>query len=510
MTEQGTWDTGHGKNGTGDEGQGTGVVELMTTPDDPSQVIALLTATRSTPSAQRSALIESLSNGSPPVPYLPTCRPAHLPNSVEFIQQLLIQTAQRYGVDPALALAVAKAESDFNPNAVSSKGAMGVMQLMPETAKALKVENPFDPVQNIDGGIRYLKGLIERFGGNIALAVAAYNAGPNAVRRYGGAPPYPETQNFVRKVLAYWETFRKELVAFSQGDAGKANDVHLSEPNPTKGQPDGQPQPQFKNPLPKVGKLLPLKAQAFDFKGRGTGDEGRDIGSNDDPAQLDKRDRGHGTRGAEWDKGHGTRDRIDASSVGRSSAPSRQLPDEGIPLRHSEQEPRTNGQTLPSKAPHPLDVRATATVTQHLETASNPTSDLPTCRPAHLPINGSVENLQKVVHRLVVELPFNENGERIKLQVALPNKPSTEVPAVQVSLKVSDENLATQLAHQLPNLRQQLWEQGILLAQWTVVADWRGGGRRDPAEHFGDWRRLPSASHNRLPANFLPDEGTWA
>jgi len=126
------------------------------------------------------------------------------------IKQLVIQTAHRYGVEPALALAVAKAESNFEPNALSPKGAMGVMQLMPETAKSLGVSNPFDPVQNIDGGIRYLKHLVEQFSGNITLAVAAYNAGPNAVRRYGGVPPYPETQNFVRRVLAYREAFQTE------------------------------------------------------------------------------------------------------------------------------------------------------------------------------------------------------------------------------------------------------------------------------------------------------------
>lgn len=125
---------------------------------------------------------------------------------VEFIKKLIADTAQRYGVDEALALAVAEAESNFNPRAVSPKGAIGVMQLMPSTAKALGVD-PFDVEQNIDGGIRYLRSLLERFR-DVKLAVAAYNAGPNAVRKHRSIPPYPETRAYVERVMRLWEGYK--------------------------------------------------------------------------------------------------------------------------------------------------------------------------------------------------------------------------------------------------------------------------------------------------------------
>ncbi|MDR7865457.1 MAG: lytic transglycosylase domain-containing protein [Sporomusaceae bacterium] len=118
------------------------------------------------------------------------------------IATLVQAAAKRHGVDANLALAVAVAESDLQPQAVSTAGATGVMQLMPETARSLGVRNIHDPRENIDGGIRYLKQMLNAFGGDVVKAVAAYNAGPDAVRQYAGVPPYPETKAYVNKVLS--------------------------------------------------------------------------------------------------------------------------------------------------------------------------------------------------------------------------------------------------------------------------------------------------------------------
>ena len=108
--------------------------------------------------------------------------------------------AARHNVDPNLVRAVVKVESNFNPNAVSRKGAMGLMQLMPSTARQLNVKNPFDPEQNVDAGVRHLKQLLESYGGDIKLTLAAYNAGAGAVARSSGVPHYAETQNYVRRI----------------------------------------------------------------------------------------------------------------------------------------------------------------------------------------------------------------------------------------------------------------------------------------------------------------------
>jgi soluble lytic murein transglycosylase-like protein len=116
------------------------------------------------------------------------------------IDNAIEQAAARHNVDPNLVRAVVKVESNFNPNAVSRKGAMGLMQLMPSTARQLKVNNPFDPEQNVDAGVRHLKQLLESYGGDIKLTLAAYNAGAGAVARSSGVPRYAETQNYVRRI----------------------------------------------------------------------------------------------------------------------------------------------------------------------------------------------------------------------------------------------------------------------------------------------------------------------
>jgi soluble lytic murein transglycosylase-like protein len=121
-------------------------------------------------------------------------------SSPEEIDAAIVMAAARHNVDPNLVRAVVKVESNFNSNAVSRKGAMGLMQLMPSTARSLNVKNPFDPEQNVDAGVRHLKQLLESYGGDVKLTLAAYNAGSGAVARSSGIPHYAETQNYVRRI----------------------------------------------------------------------------------------------------------------------------------------------------------------------------------------------------------------------------------------------------------------------------------------------------------------------
>src|ERR1700722_8286930 len=136
---------------------------------------------------------------------------AQAPVAPEQIDRLVAQNADIWQVDPALIKSVIANESSFNPNATSPVGAQGLMQLMPETAASLGVKNPYDPAQNVAGGTRYLRGLLDRFNGDTRLAVAAYNAGPNAVEKYGDVPPYAETQSYVKNVLGSLDQYRSQL-----------------------------------------------------------------------------------------------------------------------------------------------------------------------------------------------------------------------------------------------------------------------------------------------------------
>ena len=126
----------------------------------------------------------------------------------ERYDDLISEASERFGVSFPLLKAIIKAESDFDPQAVSKKGAMGLMQIMPQNFKLLGLEDPFDPTQNINAGARYFKQLYERYNGKLALSLAAYNAGPTAVDRYKTIPPYEETEAYVKRVLKYYYNYK--------------------------------------------------------------------------------------------------------------------------------------------------------------------------------------------------------------------------------------------------------------------------------------------------------------
>jgi soluble lytic murein transglycosylase len=125
------------------------------------------------------------------------------------VKEIISRYCRIFNLEEALVRAVIKVESDYNPRAISSKGALGIMQLLPQTAQEMKVEDPLNPEENICGGSRYLRLMLDRFGDNLDLALAAYNAGPGTVCRHGGIPPYEETRNYVDRVKKYLQYYRK-------------------------------------------------------------------------------------------------------------------------------------------------------------------------------------------------------------------------------------------------------------------------------------------------------------
>jgi soluble lytic murein transglycosylase-like protein len=135
----------------------------------------------------------------------------YIKKSERLYHSIILQAASRYQVDPAIVKAIIMAESSYNPRAVSKRGAKGLMQLMPNTAEEMGVEDIFDPEHNINGGVRYYKKLLNKFKGDIKLALAAYNAGMRKVREHNGVPPYKSTRYYIKKVFEYYQHYKNQL-----------------------------------------------------------------------------------------------------------------------------------------------------------------------------------------------------------------------------------------------------------------------------------------------------------
>jgi soluble lytic murein transglycosylase len=153
--------------------------------------------------------------------------PLRVFHSTAEVSQAILQHSDRHGVDPDLVRAVIKAESSFNAGAVSRKGAMGLMQLMPRTARSFNLSDPYDPQQNISGGVRHLRYLIDRFQGNIPLALAAYNAGETRVSRGGRIPKIEETREYVQRVLRYYKEYRQKDEAALSSSEGRYGQSYM-------------------------------------------------------------------------------------------------------------------------------------------------------------------------------------------------------------------------------------------------------------------------------------------
>ena len=136
---------------------------------------------------------------------------SYIQKSERLYHPIILQAANRYQVDPAIVKAIIMAESSYNPKAVSKKGAKGLMQLMPKTAREMGVEDIFNPEHNINGGVRYYKKLLKQFKGDIKLALAAYNAGMKTVREHKGVPPYKATRHYIKKVFEYYQHYKKQI-----------------------------------------------------------------------------------------------------------------------------------------------------------------------------------------------------------------------------------------------------------------------------------------------------------
>jgi soluble lytic murein transglycosylase-like protein len=173
-----------------------------TQPAVASTAFASQLATATAPTATTAATAPASTSGS-----LMATGVSELPADVPYGAEITA-AAKKYGLDPALLAGLVKQESGFNPNAGSPAGARGLTQLMPGTAAGLGVTNVLDPVQSLEGGAKYLRQQLDAFGGDVTRALAAYNAGPGAVQRYGGVPPYAETQNYVRAVQANAAAYR--------------------------------------------------------------------------------------------------------------------------------------------------------------------------------------------------------------------------------------------------------------------------------------------------------------
>ncbi|MFO8085796.1 MAG: lytic transglycosylase domain-containing protein [Desulfobacterales bacterium] len=143
-------------------------------------------------------------------PYLKATNRKAARNFFDNIDACIIEASTQHDVSFSLIKAIIKVESDFNPEAISQKGAMGLMQIMPFNFNQLSITDPFDPWENIMGGVRYLKNMLNKFNGNLQLSLAAYNAGPGAVDKYGCIPPYPETISYIDKVLKYYNYYQNQ------------------------------------------------------------------------------------------------------------------------------------------------------------------------------------------------------------------------------------------------------------------------------------------------------------